>query len=349
MSKALYRALLLGLLLGATAVSAQARQIVDMAGRKVTVPDKITKVYASQPYTNVLLYMVAPDLMLGLQPGCLPFREQDKRFLRKDILSKPWISSQGPGGENAKRNMEAILAMKPDIALATGGKSMKMNPGRIEEEYKRLKIPLVFVDVDKISGYPAAIDFMGRLLGRQTRAKQLKAWAMKTFADVDKMVKAIPVTKRVRVYYAESTDGLATEAERSFHADAIRMGGGAIVHKGDIKTHVGMEKVSMEQVLLYNPEVIIAQEPQFASFAYKDPRWKKIKAVANHRIYIVPRSPFDWIDRPPSVMRIIGVPWVAYMLYPRQYRADIRKQIKEFHSLFMGIQVTEADLNGWLR
>lgn len=349
MSKALCRALLIGLLLGAAAVSVQARQIVDMAGRKVTVPNKITKVYASQPYTNVLLYMVAPDLMLGLQPGCLPFREQDKRFLRKDVLSKPWISSQGPGGENPKRNMEAILAMKPDIALATGGKNMRMNPGRIEQEYRRLKIPLVFVDVDRISGYPAAIDFMGRLLGRQTRARQLKAWTMKTFADVDKMVRAIPASKRVRVYYAESADGLATESERSFHADAIRMGGGVIVHKGDIKTHAGMEKVSMEQVLLYNPEVIIAQEPQFVSFAYKDARWKKIKAVANHRIYVVPRSPFNWIDRPPSVMRIIGVPWVAYTLYPRQYRADIRKQIKEFHRLFMGVQITEADLNGWLR
>lgn len=340
---------MLAVLLVLIVVCAQARQITDMAGRKVTVPDKITKVFASQPYTNVLLYMVAPDLMLGLQPGCLPFREQDKRFLRKDILSKPWISSQGPGGERARMNMEAILAMKPDIAIATGGANMKMNAGRIAQQYERLHLPLVLVDVDKISGYPAAIEFLGRLLGREKRAKQLANWARGTFAGVDKMLAKIPANKRVRVYYAESADGLATESDGSFHVDAIRMGGGSIVHHGDLKTHVGMEKVSMEQVLLYNPEVIITTEPQFAAMAYKDARWRTIKAVATHRIYTVPRSPFDWIDRPPSVMRIVGVPWVAYMLYHKQYRADIRKQIREFHRLFMGVGVSETDLNGWLK
>lgn len=163
------------------------------------------------------------------------------------------------------------------------------------------------------------------------------------------MLAKIPANKRVRVYYAESADGLATESDGSFHVDAIRMGGGSIVHHGDLKTHVGMEKVSMEQVLLYNPEVIITTEPQFAAMAYKDARWRTIKAVATHRIYTVPRSPFDWIDRPPSVMRIVGVPWVAYMLYHKQYRADIRKQIREFHRLFMGVGVSETDLNGWLK
>jgi iron complex transport system substrate-binding protein len=246
-------------------------------------------------------------------------------------------------------NMEAILAMKPDIAIATGGANMKMSAGRIEQQYERVHLPLVFVEVDKISGYPAATDFMGKLLGREKRAKQLSAWARSAFAGVEKMLKAIPPSKRVRVYYAESADGLATESDGSFHADAIKMGGGVIVHKGDIRTHQGMEKVSMEQVLLYNPEVIVSQEPEFAAFAYKDPRWQRIKAVASRRIYTAPRSPFDWIDRPPSVMRIIGVPWAAYMMYPRQYRADIRKQIKEFHKLFMGVSATDADINGWLK
>ena len=149
--------------------------------------------------------------------------------------------------------------------------------------------------------------------------------------------------------YAESADGLATESDRSLHADAIRMAGGNIVHHGDIKTHQGMEKVSLEQVLLYDPEVIISQEPEFARNAYRDPRWQKVRAVANHRIYTVPRAPFNWIDRPPSVMRILGVQWLAYRFYPNVYRVDIRKEIRQFCLLFMGVDVTDADLNEWLK
>ena len=349
MSRKTCCAFLLVVLLAVIAGSVQARQIIDMAGRKVTVPDRITKVFAAQPYTNVLIYMVAPDLMLGLQPGCLPFREQDKRFLRKDILNKPWISAQGPTPERGQMNMEAILAMHPDIVIATGGKNMKMDAGRIAAQYDRLHLPLVFVDVDKIQGYPAAIDFMGRLLHREKRARQHRDWTKSTIAGVAKMVNAIPMNKRVRVYYAESADGLATESDSSFHADAIRLGGANIVHHGDLKTHQGMEKISMEQVLIYNPDVIITQEPDFKAMAYRDPRWQKISAVKNHRVYVVPRSPFDWVDRPPSVMRIMGVPWTAYMLYPRQYHMDIRKQIRDFHRLFMGVDVTNADINGWLK
>ena len=324
------------------------REITDMAGRKVKIPGKITKVYASDPYTNVLLYMVAPEFSLGLQPGCLPFREEDKRFLRKEVAGLPVLATQPPGGEKQQVNLEEILRLKPDFALALGG-GAKSDSGRAEERFARMNLPVVFLKIDAIADYPAAIEFLGKLLGRETRAKRLSAYARDVFAKVEKMVAAVSPEKRVRVYYAESADGLATESDRSFHTDAIRMAGGAIVHHGDIKTHVGMEKVSLEQILIYSPEVIISQEPDFAVNAYRDPRWQKVKAVANHRIYTVPRTPFNWIDRPPGVTRIMGVQWLAYLFYPDLYPTDIRKDIKDFHVLFMGVKPTDADLAEWLK
>ncbi len=348
------RRLCLSCLLAVTALSsAWGREITDMVGRKVTIPDRITKVFAADPYTNVLLYVVAPDLSLGLQPGCLPFRPEDRRFLRKEIAGLPELATQSPGGEQAQVNMEEVLRLKPDIVLAMGAKGA--NPMRVgnlkrtEERFARINLPLIFVDVDAIADYPAGIEFLGDLLGREDRARRLSQYARRAFAQVQKAVAAVPPEKRVRVYYAESADGLATESDRSLHADAIRMAGGNIVHHGDIKTHQGMEKVSLEQVLLYDPEMIISQEPEFATNAYHDPRWQKVKAVANHRIYTVPRAPFNWIDRPPSVMRILGVQWLAYRFYPNVYRVDIRKEIRQFCLLFMGVDVTDADLNEWLK
>jgi iron complex transport system substrate-binding protein len=327
--------------------SAWGRVITDMAGRKVTIPDKITKVYPSDPYTTVLLYVLAPDLQIGLQPGCLPLREEDMRFVRKEAAGLPVLARQAPAGENAQVNMEAILALKPDIALAMGGKGK--DHSRTEERFSKIGLPVVFLDVDSIAKYPAGIEFLGELLGRETRANRLSAYAKRVLAEVEKTVAAVPPDKRVRVYYAESADGLATESDQSLHADAIRMAGGAIVHHGELKTHQGMEKLSLEQVLLYNPEVIISQEPDFATNAYHDPRWQKVKAVATHRIYTVPRSPYNWIDRPPAVMRILGVQWLASLFYPDQYRVDIRKRVREFHELFMGVEVTDADLDQWLK
>lgn len=347
MTSTLVRRLCSSCLLAVTALSsAWGREITDMVGRKVTIPDKITKVYASDPYTNVLLYVVAPDLSLGLQPGCLPFRAEDRRFLRREIAGLPELATQPPGGERAQVNMEEVLKLKPDIVLAMGGKGAGLS--RTEERFAKLNLPLVFVDIRTIDAYPAGIEFLGELLGRESRATRLSQYASRVFAEVQKAVATIP-PERVRVYYAESADGLATESDRSLHTDAIRMAGGNIVHHGDIKTHQGMEKLSLEQVLLYDPEVIISQEPEFATNAYHDPRWQKVKAVATHRIYTVPRTPFNWIDRPPSVMRILGVQWLAYRFYPNAYRVDIRKEIRQFCLLFMGVEVTDADLGEWLK
>jgi len=337
----------LSCLLAVTALSSVwGREITDMAGRKVTLPDKIAKVYSSDPYTTVLLYMVAPDLQLGLQPGCLPFREEDMRFVRKEVAGLPLLATQPPGGERPQVNLEAILALKPDLVLAMGSKGRDYQ--RTEERFARINLPVVFLDIDSIPKYPAGIEFLGRLLGHESRAERLSAYAKRVLAEVEKTVAAIPPDRRVRVYYAESADGLATESDRSLHADAIRLAGGAIVHRGELKTHQGMEKLSLEQVLLYDPEVIISQEPDFARNAYRDPRWQKVKAVANHRIYTVPRTPYNWIDRPPAVMRILGVQWLASLFYPDQYRVDIRRRIREFHQLFMGVEVTDADLDKWL-
>lgn len=350
-SGSMYPVLLLSVILGlifSTAV--QARVITDMAGRKVTVPDKITKIYAAQPYTNVLLYMVAPDLAIGMQPGCLPFRPEDEKFFRKEVTSMPKLSGPGPQGatgETKQTSLESILKYKPDFALITGG--MKMDLQRITGQYDRVHMPVVIVNVERISAYPAAFEFLGKLLNRERRGNRLAAYTRRVFAQVNKSVANIPQNKRVRVYYAESADGLVTESDRSFHADAIRMAGGDLVHRGDIKTHQGMEKLSLEQVLLYDPDVIISQEPEFLNHAYRDPRWQKIKAIANHRVYIIPRTPFNWIDRPPSVMRVVGVQWLANRLYPQYYKVDIRKEIRDFHMLFMGVKVSNTDLDEWLK
>ena len=110
-----------------------------------------------------------------------------------------------------------------------------------------------------------------------------------------------------------------------------------------------MEKVSLEQVLGYNPEVIVASDPAFAESVRNDERWKGVRAVADGKIFIVPRSPFNWIDRPPSVMRLMGVQWLAPRFYPERYPVDLRVATREFQRLFFGVLSSDADLDTLLR
>ena len=332
--------LLLSLLFVAGTV--QGREIKDMAGRLVTVPDNITKVYAAQPYTHVLMSVVAPDLLLGL-PG--PLNETEKRFVRPEMATLPLL---GFGqGQRSKPDMDTVLALHPDIVLLKGGP--QTDTQHVLERFAKTGLPVVFVDIDRIEDYAAGIDFTGNLCNRNDRAKELAAYARRTLAEVEKAVAGIPPEQRLRVYYAESADGLETECDQSFHADAIRMAGGSIVHHCTLSQHVGMEKVSLEQVLGYNPEVIVASDPAFAESVRNDERWKGVRAVADGKIFIVPRSPFNWIDRPPSVMRLMGVQWLAHRFYPERYPVDLRVATREFQRLFFGVLSSDADLDTLLR
>ena len=65
-----------------------ARTIVDMAGRTVSVPAKILKVYGSSPPATNLLYAVDPERIAGLN---FPPSEGEKKFMNPRLLSLPVV------------------------------------------------------------------------------------------------------------------------------------------------------------------------------------------------------------------------------------------------------------------
>jgi iron complex transport system substrate-binding protein len=62
------------------------------------------------------------------------------------------------------------------------------------------------------------------------------------------------------------------------------------------------------------------------------------------RVYQIPRGPFDWFDRPPSISRILGVRWLGNLLYPDLYQYDIKAEVKRFYKLFYQIDLSDAQL-----
>jgi iron complex transport system substrate-binding protein len=66
--------------------------------------------------------------------------------------------------------------------------------------------------------------------------------------------------------------------------------------------------------------------------------------VQAKRVFLAPRLPFGWIDAPPSINRIIGLRWIAGLLYPDKFPEDIHVIAREFFKLFYQIDVSDAAL-----
>jgi iron complex transport system substrate-binding protein len=209
------------------------------------------------------------------------------------------------------------------------------------------KIPCLLVDWSFLS-IPAAFRFLGKVLGRGERAEELAAFCEQSYASVHEAVSRIPEEDKLTVYYAEGPEGLQTEPETSQHMLGFLEGGALDAAKCEETYGGGMTDVSLEQVLKWNPDVIVAWDTDTRGGAADDirtnPDWAHIKAVKGGRVYAMPNEPWAWCDRPPGVNRIIGIHWVANLLYPDVHDVDILAVAKEFFKVMYQVDVSDGDL-----
>lgn len=321
----------------------EAREVIDMAGRRVSVPDTIKKVFSGSPPATYMIYVMDPTLLAGLN---FPLSQMEKRFLSPIIDTIPVIG--GWFGQGRTPNLETLLSVKADLMVIWMWKAASTNE-KVEELAARLRLPLVYITVNHLTDYPEAFRFLGELLGRPKRARELCEYATKALSPLKPLASGIPDGKKISVYYAEAPDGLSTECDKSLHAELINLAGGRNIYQCEPKNDYGMERISIEQVMAENPNVIVAQEKEFVDRVYTDPRWQSISAVKNRRIHLIPRLPFNWFDRPPSFMRILGVRWLANILYPEHFPIDLAGETREFYDLFLGIRFDDAALSEVLR
>ena len=324
----------------------QVQTITDQAGRKVTIPSKINKVYFTSPIGQIMVYVLAPDKMAG---WTMQLSDNDKKYILPQYRDLPYL---GGLQMNAKINTEELVKANPDLILNVG--TDLINDQTISDSDKlqqQLNIPVVVVD-GSIANTEKSLTFVGQLLGAEDKAKEISAYCTNSLSEVLKVTKSIPEAQRARVYYAEGPQGLATEPTGSSHAELLDILNMVNVAQTTNKIGGGMSSVSLEQVLKWNPDIILAWCTDRGG-AYdqilSSPDWKNINAVKNKKVYEIPNAPYNWFDRPPSIARFLGLKWLTATLYPDYYKIDMMKETRDFYKLFYHIDLTDEDAKGLLK
>ncbi|WP_263833607.1 ABC transporter substrate-binding protein [Sulfurospirillum oryzae] len=319
--------------------SVYGREIVDMGGKTVTIPDVITKVFGTSPPSTYMVYTIDSSLIVGLNFNHARGNNESSNMLDPRFMALPIVGGLQGGGNNMNR--ETLLSLHPDVVFLWNNDASSQLAQYL---FESSKIPSINVDVESVESLPKAYLFFGEVLSREPRAKILSNYASNALEKTKEIVKN-NAAKRPVVYYAEGVDGLATECDQSFHYEAIKFSGGISPHLCSTKSGMGLEKVSMEQVILYNPDIIVAQEREFFDKVKSDTRWHSIKAVREGKVFLVPKVPFNWIDRPPSFMRLLGVRWLTHILYNTPNTEQFKQEMKEFYKLFLNIDLTEKQIH----
>jgi iron complex transport system substrate-binding protein len=317
-----------------------------MDGNQVAIPATINKVYCTSPIGTYILYTLAPDKLLGWNS---PLSDTVKPYIAEKYRDLPSLG--GTMGGNNTFNTEAIIGLKPDIIL-----NMNYNHEN-SEMVKQLSaqsgIPVVNIS-SGLKDTPDSYRLLGKILGVETRGNELADYTDKILSSVSDMVAKVPDSEKVKLYYVESADGLATDGTDSMHTEVINFVNAANVVTLDTSASGKGTKVSMEQVVNWNPDVIVANAQMggsdFVKTVYTDSTWSGINAVKNHRVYLPAGLPFNWFDRPPSIARVLGVEWLAYELYPKYVTVDFKSDVTTFYKTMYGVDITgdqaDALING---
>ncbi len=290
---------------------ARAQSVADATGRALAIPQNVTRVFPAGPPAAIMLYALAPELLIGWPRANRP---EEREFLLPDVGGRPEVGRITGRGNTA--NLEVVLALKPDLILDVGS-TTQTYVSLAERVQEQTGIPYALLD-GRFAATAESFRKLGELTRRSVQGEVFGAYAERTLETITKRIADIAQEKRPRVYFARGPRGLETGLGGSINVETIELLAQNVA--GERKG--GLATVSIEQVLLWNPDIIITIDRDFAANVKKDPAWIGVAAAQAGRVHLAPKLPFGWVDFPPSVNRLIGLWWVAKILYPE---SDFRK------------------------
>jgi iron complex transport system substrate-binding protein len=319
------RAFALGLAALALAAGARAsRDFVDDAGRRIALPDRIERVYAAGPPASVLVFALAPDKLIGWTRH---FRDDEAQWVPEKYATLPELGRLTGRGNTA--NVEVVLKEKPDVIIDVGATNATF-VSLADRVQSQTGIPYVLLD-GRLETTPRQLEKIASILGVEARGRELSTYAVRILDGLRAKIEAMGASKRPEVYYARGPQGLVTGLQGSINVEMIELLGARNVAGGE---RGGLANVGLEQVVLWDPQVIVTNDPNFYRDVWKLPVWNALSAVRAKRVYLSPHLPFGWFDYPPGANRLIGLIWLSDILYPEVFRHDLPREVAEFYRLF---------------
>lgn len=321
------------LLVQALPRAARAATIKDAAGRTVEIPATVRRVFPAGPPAAIMLYTLAPDLLLGWPRAN---RAEECAFMLPDVCARPELGRITGRGNTA--NLEVVLNAKPDLIVDIGSTS-ETYVSLAERVQQQTSIPYALLD-GRFVFMPDSYKLLGRLLHRDRDGDDFADYCNMTLTVITERIANIAREDRPRLYYARGPRGLQTGGRGSINVETAEL----LARNAAEGLPAGLINVSLEQVLAWDPDVIVTIERDFAASVRKDPAWASVRAVREGRVHLSPMLPFGWIDFPPAANRLIGLWWLAKLLYPQRFPEDMAVLARDFYTKFYHVTPTDAQI-----
>jgi iron complex transport system substrate-binding protein len=318
------------------ASSAQTVPFADSSGRTVEIPAKITRIAPSGSLAQMFLLAIAPDMLCAVSSSYTP---EAAEFVPAYLANLP-VVGQFYGTRNL--NPEEIAAIGPDLIIDVGEPKDSI-AADMDSITASVAIPAIHITAT-LNSTPQAFRTLGKLLGRETQGEALAVFCEKTLATGNR-IEAQAGNKKTAVLYCLGNSGLNVLAKGTFHAEVLdKLTDNRAVVDSPAARGSGNE-TDLEQILLWDPEVIIFGADSIYAQVDSDSTWRQLRAVRNGAYYEVPQGPYNWMGGPPSINRYLGMLWLGKILYPEYATYDLYTEVAEYYRLFYSYNLSRERYN----
>lgn len=311
------------------------RILEDMEGHKIRVADPLKRVaLLGGPTGQVAFIMGAQDRLCAVTNSL-----RTSSLIR--IMYPRITTLPGPRTVCGNINIEALIQSDPELVIAGD-----IDGGIVE---KKTRIPVAYLEDSMgqgISELKKEIHFYGYVFQTPERAEQYITYLENTIQFILSRTRDIPEKDRKVVFNGFSPNHMVTLGGDTFMQERIETAGCINAARGITTTgkreglHSGLDEVSMEQILEWNPDVIVIDMGTPREI-YDDPRWAEITAVKNRHVYLQPYGVFIW-NRPTAESAVLNPLWLACIAYPERFKdIDIVSEIRRFYREIFEFDLTE--------
>ncbi|AJA48442.1 hypothetical protein CPAST_c23720 [Clostridium pasteurianum DSM 525 = ATCC 6013] len=312
--------------------------ITDVTGKKVEIPTNIKRIADSwQAHNEVITMLGAGDKIVATV-----LTEKSRPWLYK--VNSQMHNAVTVFNSDGSANTEELIKTKPDIVF------MPLN-AKNADRVSQLGVPTVQLNFTDFDGLKKTFKLTGEILGSdaEKRADEYISYLDGKLNMITDVTSKIPESEKPKVLHVTSLSPLTVDGSDTIIDAWIKVAGG-INAASDVKGN--NKQISMEQMLKWNPDVIILSSntlmkqsgKQIKDILLQDQSWKQVNAVKSEKVYFNPDGAFYW-DRY-SAEEALQIQWAAKTLHPDKFsQMDILKETRSFYKSFLNYDLSEKEAN----
>jgi iron complex transport system substrate-binding protein len=277
--------------------------------------------------------------MEKMNPGGRPYW-----IAHPELSSLPRCGPGGPASINKKPDMEAVLAVRPQVVFIT-----YMDGPLAETVQNRLGIPVIVLDYGAFATFDEtvfdALELAGRILNREKRAKQVVNYINALRGDLKRRTAGIAEERKPGVYVGglgyRGAHGIGSSDHRYVPFEWLDARNLAVQVEASVGSHVS---VGEETLLKLDPDVVFIDGGglQLVETDYRKKRsfYQALRAFSSGRVYTL--LPFNWYTT--NIGTALADAYaIGKVLYPDRFEdIDPAQKADEIYSFLVGETVYRA-------